>query len=445
MAYLLSSLSRALSLSHTLSLCVFPLLPGTGLFMQLSSLLADCLQVVVSTCMYAVVYRHARLQTIAIKEWPVLSFVALLLLQDLGYYWGHRVLHEFHILWTAHSVHHSGEHYNFSTALRQGALQPFMIWPMYIPIALMGFPPPAFAAHNQLNLLFQYWVHTDMVGRMPFGLEYIFNTPSAHRMHHRPPGNQNYGGVLIVWDRIFGTFRPETVCKDFYGLAKQPQTFDAFELNTAHLRNMANIRKDKSEARPSYWRLLVSRRIKWKWVCDLGLLFKPIPALHEDRRGDGPVRKKYAGNEQNVRGTTAHGAYMAICLLSLLEGAIVMNASNLMSAVDVAIVCAQLMWLCSLVGKLSDNNPQKGTGLGHDKMVSVKPHLVPGQTSGVRACACVAQKICYVTILHCRSHSCVADRRPLSFLVANPPAGRHLACHGRGINQQVATSRTVAA
>merc|ERR1719456_643882 len=107
----------------------------------------------------------------------------------------------------------------------------------------MGFNPVTFAAHNALNTLFQFWIHTEVIGWLG-PLEYIFNTASHHRMHHRPPGNRNYAGVLIIWDRIYGTFECEnaTGYKDYYGLAKQPKTFDAIRMNYQHFETMANIK-----------------------------------------------------------------------------------------------------------------------------------------------------------------------------------------------------------
>ena len=108
--------------------------------------------------------------------------------RDLGYYWFHRTLHEWHLLWSAHAVHHSGEDYNIGTGLRQGVLQPLFSWPFYLPCAFLGIHPHTFAAHAQLNTLYMLYIHTDVINRLPWPLEYVLNTPMAHRMHHRPPG-----------------------------------------------------------------------------------------------------------------------------------------------------------------------------------------------------------------------------------------------------------------
>lgn len=167
------------------------------------------LQIEVMT--YTYVYNHFRFTTVNAKEnvWTV--WLAVLLLKDLGYYVMHRFLHTAHLGWTAHGVHHSGEDYNLATALRQGVLQPFFGFWVYMPIALCGFHPLVFNAHSQLNsesvhwrlpraaadttpaALYQFWIHTDLVGRLG-PLEYFFNTPAQHRLHHRPPGNTNCEG-----------------------------------------------------------------------------------------------------------------------------------------------------------------------------------------------------------------------------------------------------------
>lgn len=117
---------------------------------------------------YTLVYDHLRLCTFDSKEYVYMSFVLLLLGRDCGYYWCHRFLHEYHLLWTAHSVHHSGEDYNMGTGLRQGLLQPIFTWPFYVPLALLGFHPTAHAAHAQLNTLYMFWIHTELVDRLPW-------------------------------------------------------------------------------------------------------------------------------------------------------------------------------------------------------------------------------------------------------------------------------------
>jgi len=150
---------------------------------------------------------------------------------DFGYYWVHRMAHEVNWMWAAHQVHHSSEDYNLTTALRQSVLQRFSSWMFYLPMAFFV-PPAIFVVHLQLNLLYQFWIHTETVGRLPAPIEYIFNTASHHRVHHgrnRYCIDKNYAGVLIIWDRMFGTFVPEDDNDEIaYGLVHPLNSWDPF-------------------------------------------------------------------------------------------------------------------------------------------------------------------------------------------------------------------------
>ncbi|KAF7657148.1 hypothetical protein LDENG_00031240 [Lucifuga dentata] len=145
---------------------------------------------------------------------------------DFCYYWVHRFAHEVAILWAAHQVHHSSEYYNLTTALRQSLTQQFGSWIFYLPMAL-AVPPSIFAVHIQLNLLYQFWIHTELIRDLG-PLEWIFNTPKHHRVHHGRNLyciDKNYGGILIIWDRLFGTFAAGTD-KVIYGLLFPINTFE---------------------------------------------------------------------------------------------------------------------------------------------------------------------------------------------------------------------------
>ncbi|XP_029958581.1 alkylglycerol monooxygenase [Salarias fasciatus] len=157
---------------------------------------------------------------------------------DLGYYWVHRSAHEVAVLWAAHQVHHSSEYYNLSTALRQSATQQLASWIFYLPLAL-AVPPSVFAVHIQLNLLYQFWIHTELVRDLG-PLEWVFNTPKHHRVHHGRNEyclDKNYGGVLIIWDRLFGTFAPETD-KVIYGLVVPINTFENLSIQLHYYYNL---------------------------------------------------------------------------------------------------------------------------------------------------------------------------------------------------------------
>lgn len=134
-----------------------------------------------------------------------------LLLYDFLYYWHHRMGHEVGVLWAAHAVHHQSEDYNLSTALRQTSSGWLFGWVFYLPMALLGFPPLVFAVVALIDLLYQYWVHTEQVGKLGW-FDRWFCSPSNHRAHHAVNDrylDRNYGGILIVWDRLFGTFIEE--------------------------------------------------------------------------------------------------------------------------------------------------------------------------------------------------------------------------------------------
>ncbi len=158
---------------------------------------------------YAWLYHH-RLMDLELN-WltGVLTFVGV----EFCFYWMHRCGHRMRWFWAAHVVHHSSQRMNFSTAMRQNATNIFNgNWIFYLPLALIGFNPVWIGVAYALSLVYQFFIHTTLVGRLPRGIELIFNTPSHHRVHHgRNPGyiDRNYGGVLILWDRLFGTFVDE--------------------------------------------------------------------------------------------------------------------------------------------------------------------------------------------------------------------------------------------
>ncbi|MHA7600919.1 lysoplasmalogenase family protein [Alicycliphilus sp. T452] len=139
------------------------------------------------------------------------GWLLALLLYDFCYYWLHRMGHEVALLWAAHAVHHQSQDYNLSTALRQTSSGALLGWLFYLPLALAGVPPLVFVVAGLIDLLYQFWVHTEQVGRLGW-FDRWFCSPSNHRVHHAVNDaylDKNYGGILIVWDRIFGTFKDE--------------------------------------------------------------------------------------------------------------------------------------------------------------------------------------------------------------------------------------------
>jgi sterol desaturase/sphingolipid hydroxylase (fatty acid hydroxylase superfamily) len=138
-------------------------------------------------------------------------WVLAAVLWDFCYYWNHRLGHEISVLWAAHAVHHQSEEYNLSTALRQTSSSFIFSWIFYVPLFLIGFPTDVLITVAALNLIYQFWVHTQQIRRLGV-LDRIFVTPSNHRVHHAQNEayiDKNYGGIFILWDRLFGTFAEE--------------------------------------------------------------------------------------------------------------------------------------------------------------------------------------------------------------------------------------------
>lgn len=157
----------------------------------------------------------------------------IFVLDDLAYYWFHRTAHRVRWFWASHVNHHSSQHYNLTTALRQTWTGVFALGFMFrMPLLWIGFPPALVFFLGGINLIYQYWIHTEAIDKMPRWFEYIMNTPSHHRVHHATNArylDRNYAGVFVVWDRIFGTFEAETDEEKIeYGIVKNLQTHNIF-------------------------------------------------------------------------------------------------------------------------------------------------------------------------------------------------------------------------
>ena len=196
------------------------------------------------------------------------AWVVLIPAEDLCYYWYHRTGHQVRLLWAGHVNHHSSRKYNLSTALRQSWTTPLFSWIFWVPLPLLGFNPLMVVIAQSVSLSYQFWIHTEMVDRMgPFG--WVFNTPSHHRVHHGSNPkylDRNHGGILIIWDRMFGTFEPETHRPD-YGLTRN---IDSYNLFVVAFHEWRDIAKDLRGAKT--------------WRGRLGYLFAP-PGWREDGTG----------------------------------------------------------------------------------------------------------------------------------------------------------------
>lgn len=158
-------------------------------------------------------------------------WIALLIAEDFCYYWFHRVHHESRFAWAAHINHHSSQHFNLAVALRQSWTTPFTGLAFWLALPLLGFHPLMILTQQAVSLIYQFWIHTQTIDRLG-PLEWLFNTPSHHRVHHGTNEqyiDRNYGGIFIIWDRLFGTFEAEDE-KVRYGIVHQLDTFNPLRI-----------------------------------------------------------------------------------------------------------------------------------------------------------------------------------------------------------------------
>ncbi len=180
---------------------------------------------------YAALYTYVAPWHLSPSKWY--TWVIAIVGVDILYYAYHRIAHRVRLIWATHQAHHSSTYYNFATALRQKWNNSGEII-MWTPLPLLGVPPWMVFTGFSISLIYQFWIHTERIGTLPAPIEFIFNTPSHHRVHHGMDPeylDKNYGGILIIWDRLFGTFQPETF-RPHYGLTKPVNTYNLWTLQT---------------------------------------------------------------------------------------------------------------------------------------------------------------------------------------------------------------------
>lgn len=186
---------------------------------------------------YVYLYQHHRIATLDSSSlWVIVLTVFGV---DFCYYWMHRCAHRCSILWCGHSVHHQSQRYNLSVALRQGIIQAWYSWIFYLPLALLGVSPWLMVTVYSFNLLYQFWIHTQLIDKMGFA-EHFMNTPSHHRVHHGTNPNyldKNYAGMFIIWDKLFGTFEPESEPVN-YGLTEPLENWNPLLANVKVLEDV---------------------------------------------------------------------------------------------------------------------------------------------------------------------------------------------------------------
>lgn len=273
------------------------------------------------------------------------AWVACFVFVDFCYYWFHRGGHEVAFMWAAHASHHSSEHYNLSTALRQSMFQKWFRWMYYLPLGLL-FPPALFVVHSQWNTVYQFWVHTVMVRRLG-PLEWVFNTPSHHRVHHDRRLHRNYGGTLIVWDRLFGTFLDESCTpadtdeRVVYGVTHAVGSWNPWTVQVTH-----------------YQRLLGRVWREPSFVAKLKLLVRG-PGLRSVERDSPP---EVGPNVQRVRWTSDLAwpmwwysfAHFAVFLVLLVR--VLLAAPALASFRDAMVALAPPLASATALGMLLDGS-----------------------------------------------------------------------------------------
>jgi alkylglycerol monooxygenase len=260
-----------------------------GITSQLSGLFLSVLGVGV----YVVVFEKLALIEMsenATSQWWY--WIALILLVDLAYYWAHRMSHEVNLFWGGHVVHHQSEEYNLSVALRQSSFQVVWTFAFSLPIALLGFKPQDFVYISAFNTLYQFWIHTEAINKMPRWFEFIFNTPSHHRVHHgRNPKyiDKNHAGSLIIWDRMFGTFQAEEE-RPTYGITKPINSWNPIFANFSHYVEMG---KDLKQI-PGWGDRVKYLFMKPGWLPKSMGGYRPAPEVDKNTytkyRTDGPMQ-----------------------------------------------------------------------------------------------------------------------------------------------------------
>ncbi len=263
-----------------------------------------------------------------------------LLLYDLLYYWNHRLGHTTALLWAAHAVHHQSEDYNLSTALRQTSSGWLVGWMFYLPMALIGYPPEVFGGLVLIDLLYQYWVHTQQIGRLGW-FDRWFCSPSNHRVHHAvndPYLDRNYGGILIIWDRIFGSFQDELDEEPcVYGTRDALQNWNPLVANWHVYGHLLR----KMRAAPRWQDKL---RLWWEpahWQPGLGLKVDPY---------DPKAQQRYNPSMSARRQAAAVIAFVLVlgCTVGLLWSAHLMSPLQKTGAVAlVALGLSCVAWLCT--------------------------------------------------------------------------------------------------
>ncbi len=269
----------------------------TSMIMGLGNLITDVLFGFISLAFYFWVWQFR------IFDWgySLGAILAALIAQDFIYYWKHRAAHRIRWFWSAHVVHHSSEHYNLSTALRQpwnNHFTGFVI--LTAPLVVLGFHPLLVGFIGSVNLVYQFWIHTESIKKLPKWYEAIFNTPSHHRVHHATNPrylDANFAGIFMIWDKMFGSYVEETDLEDIrYGTVKPVETYNPFKVAFSE---WINIFKD------AFMRDLTLRQ-------RLGYLLAPPGYSHDgSRKRSETIKQEYVNAHPDQAGMQGLPAYVS--------------------------------------------------------------------------------------------------------------------------------------
>ena len=280
----------------------------------------------------------------------IVLWVTAALAWDFCYYWFHRFSHEVSILWAAHAVHHQSEDYNLSTALRQTSTGFLFGWIFYLPLFLIGFPLEVVITVNAINLIYQFWVHTQVVRRLGW-LDYILVTPSNHRVHHAQNEryiDKNYGGMLILWDRLFGTFADEREDDPVvFGVRKPLRNWNPFWANLQVYDYLwfDSVRTSRWQDKLGIW----FRRTGWRPA--------DVAATYPKRSADPTLFEKFDPPvPRSVR------RYVLAQFVAALVLALVIAEMFMVTGVRGVLIPCLMLWIqLYVLGLFNENRPQAAT------------------------------------------------------------------------------------
>jgi sterol desaturase/sphingolipid hydroxylase (fatty acid hydroxylase superfamily) len=310
-----------------------------GIVEQLTGVFAK----VFTVAAYAFIYENFRIFELGNHwYWILICFIGV----DFFYYWAHRMSHEVNLFWLGHVVHHQSEDYNLSVALRQSTFQKMFTFYFYFPLAFLGFKTEWFLLMGAFNLLYQFWIHTEVIKNMPSWYEYLFNTPSHHRVHHgRNPEyiDRNHAGTLMIWDRMFGTFEKEHA-HPTYGITHPTNTWNPVMANVQPFVRLWR----ELKTIPGFWNKVRFTFAKPGWYPEEMGGFKAAPAV------DRNTYHKYDIDLSPSLNFYLFGQYLFILGATAL---FLFNIGSL-SMVSQILIAVLIIYSVGSVGALFGNRPK---------------------------------------------------------------------------------------